>query len=88
MASEKSSGLILVGAGLPRTGTLSTRCALTHLLSGNCHHMADVFAGGQKTLDFWDKALTGSVGKEDWVRYLEGGGYLSGVDAPISMYYK
>ena len=30
---------VLIGAGLPRTGTLSTFTALERLLPGKCHHM-------------------------------------------------
>ena len=33
---------ILIGAGLPRTGTKSTQAALSLLLPGKCHHMSSV----------------------------------------------
>ena len=33
---------VLIGAGLPRTGTMSTFTALEQLLPGRCHHMARV----------------------------------------------
>ena len=36
---------ILVGAGLPRTGTLSTWTALEKILPGKCHHMLRGFTG-------------------------------------------
>ena len=32
--------LLVIGAGLARTGTLSTRAALEHLLGGPCYHGA------------------------------------------------
>ena len=32
-------GFIVIGAGLPRTGTLSLQTALTQLLKGPCYHM-------------------------------------------------
>jgi len=31
-------GLLVIGAGLSRTGTLSTRMALQHLLGAPCYH--------------------------------------------------
>lgn len=37
---NKGGGLLVIGAGLPRTGTLSTRAALQHLLGGPCYHGA------------------------------------------------
>ena len=35
------SGYVAIGAGLPRTGTMSTRHALGILLEGKCHHMLE-----------------------------------------------
>jgi hypothetical protein len=32
----------LIGAGLGRTGTMSLKLALEHLLGGTCHHMVEV----------------------------------------------
>ena len=42
------SGFVLVGAGLPRTGTTSLRAALAILLDGACHHMQDVGTGNSR----------------------------------------
>ena len=39
------SGFVLIGAGLPRTGTMSTRAALGTLLEGQCYHMLSVAEG-------------------------------------------
>ena len=38
------SGFVVIGAGLPRTGTLSTRHALSYLLNGPIYHMEEVFS--------------------------------------------
>ena len=40
------AGYVLIGAGLPRTGTMTTRHALGVLLEGKCHHMIDAMLGG------------------------------------------
>ena len=36
---ENFDGIQVIGAGLPRTGTLSTRSALAQLLKGKVYHM-------------------------------------------------
>ena len=40
-------GFLVLGVGLPRTGTMSLRVALTRLLGGKCYHGIEVRA--QKT---------------------------------------
>ena len=35
-------GYVVIGAGLPRTGTASMRCALSMLLNGPVYHMYEV----------------------------------------------
>lgn len=53
------SGFVIVGAGLPRTGTLSIQSALSHLLDGPCYHMHDVCSNDQVDLSFWHKVRFG-----------------------------
>ena len=45
LQKKNYSGFVVIGAGLPRTGTMSLRAALGILLDGACHHMMDVFSG-------------------------------------------
>ena len=40
------AGYAVIGAGLPRTGTMSTRHALGVLLGGKCHHMLESVVSG------------------------------------------
>ncbi len=42
MGKPNFAGFVVIGAGLPRTGTMSTRAALMHLLDGACYHMLQV----------------------------------------------
>ena len=42
LAPSSEVEFVLIGAGLPRTGTMSTFTALEQLLPGRCHHMARV----------------------------------------------
>ena len=85
---------VVIGAGLPRTGTTSTKTALEILFPGHCYHMKSVIEGGQNDRDFWSTAMedqkTGkkTLSDEDWVKFLEGKGCSAGVDFPISLFYK
>ena len=56
--SKPKGKFILLGAGLPRTGTLSLKTALEHLLGGPCYHMMPfVMKGGAYDADHWKDAL-------------------------------
>ena len=49
---------IVLGAGLPRTGTLSLKTALEHLLDGPCYHMMPfIMDGGNYDAKHWIDAL-------------------------------
>ena len=96
------TGFVVIGAGLPRTGTLSLKVALTQLLggpyndneaaisAGTVYHMVDVMMldGRNGKHSFWFKAAKGEVNKEDWISFLEGRGYRAGVDYPLSFHWK
>jgi hypothetical protein len=71
----------LIGAGLPRTGTLSQKVALEMLGVGPCYHMVNVLAD----LDLvgqWSSALEG---KAAWGEIFDG--FQSTVDWPGSFFY-
>jgi len=84
----KSDGIKVIGAGLPRTGTLSLKTALTQLYSGKCYHMMDVFAGDQEDVEVWIKAARGQMKPQDWKEYFGKKNYVTGVDFPFSLFYK
>jgi hypothetical protein len=70
-------GLKVIGAGLPRTGTLSMKHALEQLGFGRCYHMEEVFAAHERARA-WASYFTG--GPVDWDEVFDG--YGSAVDAP------
>lgn len=72
----------LIGAGLPRTGTLSQKVALEILGLGPCYHMVNVLADLEQA-PLWDRALNG---ENVWDEIL--GGYESTVDWPGGLFYK
>jgi Sulfotransferase domain len=73
----------LIGAGLPRTGTLSQKEALELLGFGPCYHWIDVLADLEGQVRLWDGALEGRV---DPAQILEGS--RSTVDWPGGYFYR
>jgi hypothetical protein len=71
--------LLLIGAGLPRTGTSSLREALRHLLGAPVYHMSEAFAHPEHAAT-WTAAIRGEP--PDWEDFLSG--YAAGVDTPFS----
>ena len=72
----------LIGAGLPRTATLTQKVALEMLGFGPCYHMVNVFADLDQ-VGSWSDAL---AGRPDWDLILDG--YESTVDWPGSFFYR
>jgi len=80
---------ILIGAGLPRTGTLSTFTALEMVLPGKCHHMARVATDKTtRNLDFWPKAVARVATDEDWRDFVRDERLSAAVDFPSSLFWK
>jgi len=78
---------VLIGAGLPRTGTSSTFAALEQLLPGKCHHMLRAFTGPNDS-KFWTLAGRGELGEEEWRQFIKTEGLSASVDFPMSLYWK
>jgi Sulfotransferase domain len=71
----------VIGAGLPRTATLSQKIALEILGVGPCYHMVDVL-GDLDRLPAWLEALEGNA---EWDEIFDG--YDSTVDWPGGYFY-
>jgi hypothetical protein len=72
----------LIGAGLPRTGTLSQKIAMEILGLGPCYHMVNVLAELDQA-DLWKRAL---AGEGPWDELFDG--FQSTVDWPGGFFYK
>src|SRR4030088_835130 len=72
----------LIGAGLPRTATLTQKVALEMLGIGPCYHMVNVL-GDLDLVPLWQDALEG---RPDWERIFEG--HQSTVDWPGGFFYR
>ncbi len=75
-------GLKVIGSGLGRTGTLSTKLALEQLGFGPTHHMVEVFMHPE-TVPLWVEA---GNGRPLWDAIFEG--YGSMVDHPGCIYWR
>ena len=72
----------VIGAGLPRTGTLSQKIALEMLGFGPCYHMVNVLAD----LDLAQQWRRSIAGETDWEKTFAG--FEATVDWPGSFFYK
>ena len=72
----------LIGAGMPRTGTLTQKMALEMLGLGPCYHMVDVLADLDQA-GLWKRAVEGDV---HWPEIFAG--YQSTVDWPGGYFYR
>jgi Sulfotransferase domain len=72
----------LIGAGLPRTATLSQKIALEMLGFGPCYHMVDVLSDLDRVRQ-WSDALAGNA---NWDEIFSG--FQSTVDWPGSFHYR
>jgi hypothetical protein len=74
--------LKVIGSGLGRTGTLSTKLALEQLGLGPCHHMAEVFLHPE-SVPLW---VAAGQGNPDWDAIFDG--YQAMVDHPGCGYWR
>lgn len=73
-------GLQLIGAGLPRTGTMSLKLALERLLGAPCYHMIELLQEHPEHFTVWADAFEGRP--PDWDAFLAP--YAAGVDMPLA----
>ena len=72
----------VIGAGLPRTATLTQKIALEMLGFGPCYHMVNVLADLTLT-DAWSNALAGQA---EWDKIFDG--FNSAVDYPAAFFHR
>ena len=75
----------VIGAGLPRTGTLTQKVALEMLGMGPCYHWVDVLADIERGVNQWQRALDG---KGPWREVFDEAGFHSTVDWPGGYFYE
>ncbi|MGH9106342.1 MAG: sulfotransferase family protein [Acidimicrobiales bacterium] len=72
----------VIGAGLPRTATLTQKVALEALGFGPCYHMVNVLSD-LASASRWLEALEG---RSDWDDIF--GGFEAGVDWPVAFFHR
>src|ERR1700761_670692 len=72
----------VIGAGLPRTGTLSQKIALEMLGLGPCYHMVNVLSD-LDLADGWRHAVEGRISPTEMLE-----GFQATVDWPGSFFYR
>lgn len=75
--------LRVIGAGFPRTGTLSLKPALEALLGAPCYHGSEA-AAHVEHMPTWLAAMTGQM--PDWERFLSG--YVATADWPAAAFWR
>ena len=75
--------LAVIGAGLPRTGTMSLKLALEQLGFGRCYHMVEVFQRPEAAA-LWLRAAERE--DTDWDEIFDG--YGATTDAPGCLFYR
>ena len=83
-----SAGLEVICAGLPRTGTLSLKAALTTLLGGRCYHGFDTLFGSQNDVDFWSSVARNQASDEEIRQFFCSRGCTAAADFPAALFYK
>jgi len=79
--------LQIIGAGLPRTGTMSLRTALDQL-GYRTYHMLSVLEDGGAHAMKWADVGTGRIPPEDVFQFLADAGYNATLDYPSSEYFE
>jgi hypothetical protein len=75
--------LMVIGAGLPRTGTTSLKAALERLGFGPCYHMFDLLQHPEH-VERWRPVMKGE--SAEWDRVFDG--YRAAVDFPAALYWR
>jgi hypothetical protein len=79
---EIEMSIELIGAGLPRTGTLTQKLAFEELGVGPCYHWVNVLADLDQ-VELWDHALDGEA---PWEQVFAG--YRSTADWPAGYFFR
>ena len=78
--------LLVIGAGLPRTGTASLNAAL-RILGFNSYHQAEIMKDRGLHASKWVDAAAGRTSPEEMFRFLSQYGYNATLDYPVVEYY-
>ena len=49
-------------------------------------HLADVASSQEVDLVHWEKSISGTIRKSEWINFFEGRGFRAGVDFPVALF--
>ena len=75
----------VIGVGLPRTGTLSTKAALEMILPGKCTHM---ITDTVNYVNEWTRICDNEMNDDELKHFLLSNGFTAGVDVPFIFLYE
>jgi len=84
MDGRQDQEFLVIGAGLPRTGTLSFMYALEMILPGKCHHMMKALNQDKE----WSDILSGKMNDEEFKNFFLSNNEVAAVDAPFCFEYQ
>ena len=85
---SECGGLQVINAGLPRTGTLSFKAAITSLLGGRCYHGFDALFGSQEDVDFWVSVAKEEATDTEIREFFSSRGITASADFPAAFFYR
>ena len=82
------AGFIAIASG-PAGGSLtSLQEALEILLEGACYNFQQIEEDNIVEKLHWKKVFDKKVADKEWINFLEGRGYRSGIGYPIALFYR
>jgi hypothetical protein len=82
------AGFIAIASGPVGGSLISLQQALEILLEGACYNTKDAESDSLIEKLHWKKASTNSLSDKEWINFLEGRGYRSGIGYPITQFYR
>ena len=82
------AGFVVLASGPDARSIESLQQALEILLEGSCHNIKDTNPDSMVEKMHWRKAFDKTVSDKEWISFLEGRGYRSGIGSPISIFYR
>jgi len=79
-----SKEFLMIGVGLPRTGTTSTKKALELILPGKCYHFNESLNHEEQ----WTRICDGKMSDEEFKNLFLSNGFVACVDTPLVFSYE
>eukprot|EP00357_Protocruzia_adherens_P008371 CAMPEP_0114989370 /NCGR_PEP_ID=MMETSP0216-20121206/10159_1 /TAXON_ID=223996 /ORGANISM="Protocruzia adherens, Strain Boccale" /LENGTH=257 /DNA_ID=CAMNT_0002352339 /DNA_START=23 /DNA_END=796 /DNA_ORIENTATION=+ len=84
---KEEPNFFVIGAGLPRNGTLSMKYALEIIYKGKCYHGEELFTFSSTHANFWHDVHQNKLTDDEIKHWLTSRHYIAGVDTPFALHY-